>query len=84
MPSSVNACAWKPGTDGPAARAETDLGGGAGRDPLQQDLWGSHPSQVTSGKAGAGKDLCQGCQCLVQEQGHILSRVSVAGVADGR
>lgn len=63
---------------------ETDLGGGAGRDPLQQELWGSHPSQLRSGKAEAGKDLCQGCPCLIQEQGHILPGVSMAGVANGR
>lgn len=46
-------------SDGPAARGEADLGGRAGRDPLQQELWGSHPFQVTAGKAGAGTDLCQ-------------------------
>lgn len=56
-------------SDGPAARRETDLGGGAGRDPLQQELWGSHPFQVTPGKAGAGTDLCQGCPHLIRSRG---------------
>lgn len=59
-------------SDGPAARGDTDLGGGAGKDPL----WGSHPVQVTAGKAGAGADPCQGCPRLIQEQGHILPRSS--------
>lgn len=72
--------------DGPAARGETGLGGGAGTDALQQEqeLWGSHPSQVLPGKAGAGQGLCQGCPHLIQEQGRVLPGVCVAGVADGR
>lgn len=56
-------------SDGPAARGETGLGGGAGRGPLQQELWGSHPFQVTPGKAGAGTDLCQGCPHLIRSRG---------------
>lgn len=67
-------------SDGPAAHGETDLGGGAGRDPLQQELWGSHPFQVTYGKAGAGTDL----PTPHPGAGTHFTQVSVAGVADGR